>query len=172
MVHSLMVCLFSMSQAKRRKIKAVSLWVYIIIWKCQKNDPSINTPIYSPIGGGCLHKSQIFKQNWMISIRSRFISFFVIWHDPTNPPTHAPTHRWGWTVFLWTVCGEINVLKRIYFTVHYLLWMDLYYVGGVFTNYKFSNKIEISQLGQDLFDFLWFDLTLPINPPNHPYTHP
>ena len=42
---------------------------------------------------------------------------------------------------------------------------------GVSANHKSSNRIELSQLGQDLFDFLWFDMVPPINPPNHPPTH-
>ena len=42
---------------------------------------------------------------------------------------------------------------------------------GVSINHKSSNRIELSWLSQDLFDFLWFDLTPPINPPNHPPTH-
>ena len=37
--------------------------------------------------------------------------------------------------------------------------------GGVSTNDKPSNRIELSWLGQDLFDFQWFDRTTPIHPP-------
>ena len=48
---------------------------------------------------GCLHKSEIFKQNWTILIRSKFIRFLVIWHDPilqpTHPPNNTPNHQWG-----------------------------------------------------------------------------
>ena len=40
--------------------------------------------------------------------------------------------------------------------------------GGVSTNHKSLNKIELSQLGQDLFNCYSFDLTPPIDPPNHP----
>ena len=43
---------------------------------------------------------------------------------------------------------------------------------GVSTNHKSSNRIELSKLGQDLLNFLSFDLTPPIDPPNHPSTHP
>ena len=42
---------------------------------------------------------------------------------------------------------------------------------GVSANHKSSNRIELSRLGQDLFDFLWFDMVPPINQPNHPPTH-
>ena len=42
---------------------------------------------------------------------------------------------------------------------------------GVSGNHKYSNRIELSWLSQDLFIFLWFDMTPPINPPNHPPTH-
>ena len=39
---------------------------------------------------------------------------------------------------------------------------------GVSANHKSSNRIELSWFSQDLFDFLWFDMTPPINPANHP----
>ena len=42
---------------------------------------------------------------------------------------------------------------------------------GVSANHKSSNRIELSWLSQDLFNFLWFDMAPPINPPNHPPTH-
>ena len=42
---------------------------------------------------------------------------------------------------------------------------------GVSANHKSSNKIELSWLSQDLFNFLWYDMAPPINPPNHPPTH-
>ena len=38
------------------------------------------------------------KQNWIISIRSRFIQLLVIWldptHWPTDPPNYPHTHPW------------------------------------------------------------------------------
>ena len=43
--------------------------------------------------------------------------------------------------------------------------------SGVSANHKSSNRIELSWLSQDLFDFLWFDMAPPINPPNHRPTH-
>ena len=56
-------------------------------------DPHINPPIhpttYTPTHRwGCFSKSQIFKQNWIILISSRFIWFLLIWHDPTHWPTY------------------------------------------------------------------------------------
>ena len=63
----------------------------------------------------CLHKSQIFKQNQIISISSGFIKL-VIWPDTTHWPMHPPIG------------------------------------GGASINHKSSNRIELSQLGQDLFD--------------------
>ena len=56
-------------------------------------DPHINPPIhpttYTPTHRwGCFSKSQIFKQNWIISISSRFIWFLLIWHDPIHWPTY------------------------------------------------------------------------------------
>ena len=44
--------------------------------------------------------------------------------------------------------------------------------GGVSTNHKSSNRIELSQLGQDLLNFLSFDLTPPTHPTTHLHTHP
>ena len=40
--------------------------------------------------------------------------------------------------------------------------------GGVSTNHKSLNRIELSRLGQHLFNCKSFDLTPPIDPPNHP----
>ena len=46
--------------------------------KCQKNEPSINTPIYPPIG-------DFFSTNHKSSKRIElFIWYLVIWHDPTH----------------------------------------------------------------------------------------
>ena len=41
--------------------------------------------------------------------------------------------------------------------------------GGVSTNHKSSNRIELSQLGQDLLNFYSFDFTPPIDPLTHPH---
>ena len=86
---------------------------------------------------GSLHRCWIFKQNWNIAIRSRFIQFFsdLTWpHPSTHPTTHTPTHGWGAS-----------------------------------TDVESSNRIEISQLGQGLFNF-FSDLTWP-HPSTHPTTH-
>ena len=40
--------------------------------------------------------------------------------------------------------------------------------GGVSTNHKFLNRIELSRLGQYLFNCYSFDVIPPIDPPNHP----
>ena len=80
-------------------------------------------------------------QNWIISIRSRFIWYLVIWHDSTYSPTHYPTHP-----PIHPPIGE-----------------------GVSTNHKSSNRIELSWLGQDLLNVwvIWHD---PTNQPSHPPT--
>ena len=44
--------------------------------------------------------------------------------------------------------------------------------GGVSINHRSSNRIELSQLSQDLFDIYQYDLTPPTDPPNYPCTHP
>ena len=41
--------------------------------------------------------------------------------------------------------------------------------GGVSTNHKSSNRIELCQLGQDLFNCESFNLTPPIDPLIHPH---
>ena len=43
--------------------------------------------------------------------------------------------------------------------------------GGVSTNHKSWNRIELSQLGQDLFYCYSFDMIPPIDPLTHPTTH-
>ena len=43
--------------------------------------------------------------------------------------------------------------------------------GGVSTNHKSLNRIELSRLGQDLFNCESFDLTPPIDPLTHLTTH-
>ena len=43
--------------------------------------------------------------------------------------------------------------------------------GSVSINHKFSNRIELSWLGQHFKIFQWFDLTPPINAPTQPSTH-
>ena len=43
--------------------------------------------------------------------------------------------------------------------------------GGVSTNHKSSNRIELFWLGQDWLNFKSFDLTPPIDPPIQPPTH-
>ena len=43
--------------------------------------------------------------------------------------------------------------------------------GGMSTNHKSSNRIELSRLGQDLFNCYSFDLIPSIDPLTHPTTH-
>ena len=55
--------------------------------------PSTHPTTHIPTHGwGSLHRCWIFKQNWNISIRSRYIRFLVIWPDPTHQPTQSPIH--------------------------------------------------------------------------------
>ena len=127
-------------QTKSNYINKFKLY-YIshLTWPHPLTYPLIHTSIHRC---GCLNKSWIFKQNWMISIRSRFIWYLVIWPDPTHWPTEppiTPTHP--------SMGGSMS------------------------TNHKSSNRIEWSQLGQDLFQLLviWPDPThWPTQPPTHP----
>ena len=123
---------------------------------------------------GCLNKSNIFKQNWIISIRSRFIRYLAIWPDPIHWPTeppihttiHAPTHGWGCLfqiINLQTVLNYLDYVK-IYSILSHLPWPHPLthwptqpsthppMGGGVSTNHKSLNRIELFQLDQDLFN--------------------
>ena len=58
--------------------------------------PSTHPPNYTPSHGwGSLHRSQIFKQNWNISISSSTIEFWLI---PRVPPWGVGVGGWGWWV--------------------------------------------------------------------------
>ena len=79
--------------------------------------------------------SQIFKQNWIISIRSRVIVILLIW---VYAALGGGAGRWG-------VSG----------------WSTIVYMSsGMFRGKKSSNRIELSRLVQELlnfgvFGFLW-----------------
>ena len=60
-----------------------------LTWPHPSTHPTTHTPTH---GWGSLHRCWIFKQNWNILIRSRFIQFLVIWPDPTHQPTQPPIH--------------------------------------------------------------------------------
>ena len=53
-----------------------------LTWPHPSTHPTTHIPTH---GWGSLHRCWIFKQNWNISIRSRYIQFLVIWPDPTHP---------------------------------------------------------------------------------------
>ena len=55
-----------------------------LTWLHPSTYPTTHTPTH---GWGSLYRCWIFKQNWNIAIRSRFIRFWVIWPDPTHQPT-------------------------------------------------------------------------------------
>ena len=72
--------------------------------------------------------SQIFKQNWIISIRSRVIVILLIW---VSSALGGGTGGWG--------C---------------LGWSSIVYMSsGMFRGKESSNRIELSQLVQDLLNF-------------------
>ena len=118
------------------------------------------------------NKSYIFKQNWIISIRSRFIWYLVIWpnptHWPTETPIHPPTHPWvGVSLQIINLQTELNYLDQVktYSIVSHLTWPHPLthwpthppthppMAEGVSTYHKSSNRIELSWLGQDLLKF-------------------
>ena len=117
----------------------------------------------------------------MISIRSRFIWYLIIWPDPTHWPTEPPIHPH--TYHAWGVSTNHKSSNR---TELSRLGQDLFNCysfdmirpidpsnhppmgGGMSTNHKSSNRTELSRLGQDLFNCYSFDMIPPIDPPNHP----
>ena len=56
------------------------------------------------------------------------------------------------------------------YKISHLTWPHPSIGGGVSINHTSSNRIELSQLGQDLFDIKQYDLTPPIDPLNHSST--
>ena len=65
-----------------KSIISRSIW-FLVFWQ----DPTHYSIHLLTYRWGCLHKSKIFKQNWIISIKASFIWLLVIWHDPTHKPT-------------------------------------------------------------------------------------
>ena len=132
-------------------------------------------PTHPPIG--------IFKQNQIILISSNFIKL-VIWPDPTHWPTHWSIHPPYVRVSLQIINlqREFNYLDyiKIYLIFSNMTWPHPLthwtthpptHGWGVSTNHKSSNRIELSQLSQDLFNCYSFDLTPTIDPLTHPTTH-
>ena len=130
--------------------------IYCLTWPQPLTHWSTHTPTHR---WGCLSKSQIFKQNWIISIRSRLIKFLVIWpdptHQPTHPPTHppnyTPTHRLGSLHRFQIFKQNWNILICSSFITFQLIWESPFGGGWGkwvwvwwFINFKFSNRIEIS----------------------------
>ena len=72
---------------------------FLVFWPDpthQPTHPSTHPPNYTPTHGwGSLHRFQIFKQNWNISISSTTIEFWLILRAPGGervPPTHVHMH--------------------------------------------------------------------------------
>ena len=139
------------------------------------------------MGGGVYLKPKIFKQNWIISIKSRFIQLLVIWLDPTHwhtdPPNHPHTHPWV------GVSQQIINLQTelIYSIFSHLTWPNPLthwptqppthppMGGGVSTNYKIFKQNWITSIRPRFIQLLviWLDPThWSTDPPNHPHTHP
>ena len=50
---------------------------------------------------------------------------------------------------------------------------EWYVHGDISEDHKSGNKIELSQLGQDYLNYLWFDITYPsTHPSSQPPIHP
>ena len=98
----------------------------------------------------------------------------MIWHDPTahpsnHPPTHppkcTPTHRWG-SLHKFQIFKE-NWIILIFQVLLHFNWFGGHPLGvggvggwgcgvGWFTDFKSSNRIEISWFVQVLSHFNWF----------------
>ena len=106
---------------------------------------------------------------------SRFIQFLAIWPDPTHWPTHLTTHPhthpWvGVSLQIINLQTELNYLDSVNIfkifsiltwphpsthpTTHQTIHPPM--GGEFFTDFKSSNRIEISWLVQVLSNFNWF----------------
>ena len=132
-----------------RGSKSIKYWKYLKkLSNLHKGDVSTN------------HKSSnriILSQN----VRSRFIQVLVTWHDPTLQPTHPPKHLSTWTHP--NPQTELNYLDKfeIYSIFSFSTWpypstypsIHPPKDGGVSTDYKPLNRIELFWLVLDLFHF-------------------
>ena len=72
--------------------------------------PTTHTPTHR---WRCLYKSWIFKQHWIVLIRSRFIKFLAIWPEPTHQPTHPLTHPPNYTpTHGWRILHRFQIFKQ------------------------------------------------------------
>ena len=97
--------------------------------------------------GGSEDKKKTFKQNWIILISFQIIEFLVIWHDPTHWPTPLPTYPSTQFLIIWH--------KPTHWPTHPPNHPPIHLSKGwsVSTNHKSSNRIQLSQLDDDLLDF-------------------
>ena len=129
------------------------------------------------VGSGQITKNQIYLD--LIEIFQFCLKIWHLWRLP--PPIYQPMGGGASTDVKSSNRIEISRLGQGILIFSDLTWphpsthpttIHQPMGGGASTDVESSNRIEISRLGQGIFDFEWFDLTPPINPPNHPYTHP
>ena len=137
--------------------------------KSQKNDPSINPPIYPCIGEGV---STIHKYLNRIEL-SRFDQdlFDFYWFDitpPIKPPVYPPIDVDVSTNYKSSNGIEIYFFNFWQFDLNPPIHPPI--GGGVSTNHKSSNKIELSHIRSRFIWFLvnWHD---PTHWPTHPPTY-
>ena len=125
-------------------------------------------------GWGSLHRCWIFKQNWNISIRSRYIWFLVIWPDPTHQPTQPPIHLpmgGGSLHRCWIFKQNWNISIRSRYIWFLVIWPDPTHQptqppihppmgGGASTDVESSNRTEISRFILNLLNFYWNELPI------------
>ena len=137
-----------------------------VIWP----DPPIDLPTHPPMGRVSLQIINLQTElNYLEKVKIYSILSHLTWphpltHWPIKPPTH---HPWvGVSLQIINLQTELNYLEKVktYSIVSHLTWplplthwptqppTHLPMGGGVSTNDKSSNRIELSRLGQDLFN--------------------
>ena len=140
-------------------------------WNSETSGRMLAAATHTPIHRwGCLNKSQIFKQDWIISIMSRFIQFLLFLHECIHQLTHPPIHQLtGRDVSTNQKSSNrigLSWLIQVFFIL--IIWYDPSHQPthhpthtpihppireGVSANQKSTNRIDLSQLGQDCFNF-------------------
>ena len=109
-----------------------------------------------------LHKSKIFKDNWIILIRLRFLVIFsdFTWLQPlTHPSNHSPTYGWR------SLHG-IQIFKQ-----KWIISIDSRPIELLLIPQIIILQTEFSYLDKMMIYSIFNNLTW-TNPLTHPYTYP
>ena len=143
------------------------------------NHPPTHQTIHPPIGGGVstdFKSSNRIKISWFVQVLLNLYWF-----------GGSPGWGWGGWGVKWRFGDDVGMTGmtgttwgrwgRLHPLTHPLTHPSIQpqinppIGGGVSANLKSSNRIELSWLSQDLFNFLWFDMAPPNHPPDHTPTH-